>query len=94
MAQLLRIQNRVFHVPSIARIRLTESFFLKRPIIVIQTQTADQTNLMYGFRDWTTATKDFQRLQTSVDLCREALKAIPMMEDTNEKTLSVENDMK
>lgn len=94
MAQILRIQNRIFHVPSIARIRLTDSPFLGRPMIVVQSQSADQTNLTYRFRDWDTATKDFQRLQYSVELCRDALKTVPMMEEVKKPLASVENDMK
>ena len=80
MSQILRIQNRIVHVPSLARVRLVESTMLKRPMVVVQYEDADQVNFTYGRRNWEEATKDYKRLTTSMELCRTALKSIPMLE--------------
>jgi hypothetical protein len=80
MSQILRIQNRIVHVPSLARVRLVESTILKRPMVIVQYEDADQVNFSYGRRKWEEATKDYKRLTTSMELCRQALKSIPMLE--------------
>jgi hypothetical protein len=94
MSQILRIQNRIVHVPSLARVRLVESPFLKRPMVVVQYEDADQVNFTYGRRHWDQATKDYKRLITSMELCREALKSIPMLEADETSKEIVDAEMK
>jgi hypothetical protein len=93
MSQILRIQNRIVHVPSVARARLVESPIMKRPMVVVQYEDADQINFSYGRRHWDAATKDYKRLLTSMELCREALKSIPMLEEEKSKEV-VDVEMK
>ena len=82
MSQLVKIKTTVFHVPSIARLRLTDTTILGRPLIVVQTHAAQVTHMTYGIYQWKEATADYKRLQQSMDMCREALKSIPMLEPT------------
>lgn len=94
MSQILRIQNRIVHVPSLARVRLVESTILKRPMVVVQYEDADQVNFTYGRRSWEEATKDYKRLTTSMELCRNALKSIPMLEADEKAKEIVDVEMK
>lgn len=85
MSQFVRIQTTVFHIPSIARLRLTDTTILGRPLIVIQDHAANTTHIKYGISQWKNAEFDFLRLQRSVNICREALKDIPAIEETGQE---------
>ena len=85
MSQLVRIQTKVFHVPSIARLRLTDTTLLGRPMIVIQDHAANVTRITYGVYNWKNAEADYNRLQHSVMVCRDALKHIPSIDETSQE---------
>jgi hypothetical protein len=82
MSQLLRIQGEVFHIPSIARTRLFSSPFLGRPFILIVNHYGKEKILKYSLANWHTASQDYKKLEASRSICFEALKKVPLMEET------------
>lgn len=81
MAQLLRIQGKMFHVPSLARVRLADTRFLGRPLLVLQDHNADVYHLTYGLNQWERATQDYKLVYTSMEKCKQVLKDVPLMLD-------------
>lgn len=82
MSQFVRIKTTVYHVPSIARLSLTDSAVLGRPIIIIQDHSANISRINYGISQWKNAEFDFLRVQRSITACRDALKDVPSIEET------------
>lgn len=81
MSQIVRIQNKFLHVPSIARIRLGETQILGRPMLILQEQNGEYTSIVYRFSAWEKAMQDYKKIQTSMTACQEALKRVPWMEE-------------
>jgi hypothetical protein len=94
MSQLIRIQGEVFHIPSVARTRLYSSPFLGRPFILITTHSGAEHILKYTWTQWHTASQDYKKLETSRSICFEALKNVPLMEESQAENPLVECERK
>lgn len=94
MSQLIRIQGEVFHIPSVARTRLYSSPFLGRPFILITTHSGAEHTLKYTWTQWHTASQDYKKLEASRSICFEALKKVPLMEESQAENPLVECERK
>ena len=96
MSQLLRIQGEVFHIPSIARIRLTSSQHLGRPCILIVSHAGHEHILKYPLTQWHVASQDYKKLEICRAACYEALKKVPWLEEsaTQNPLLETEKQLK
>lgn len=94
MAQTLRIQGEVFHIPSVARARLFSSIILGRPIMKVVNHDGHEWLLKYKVNDWDTAIRDFKKLDLSRTACFEALKQIPVWEDSEKVSIPLTSEMK
>ena len=85
MSQIIRIQNKFFHIPSILNVRLQQTLFLKRPQLVLQSSenTFHRVNYGLSLNAWNQAFNDYQRAQASVTACQEALKQVPIFEQAS-----------
>lgn len=92
MSQLLRIQGEMFHIPSIARTRLYSSQFVGRPFILIVNHNGFEQVLKYPLNQWHTASQDYKKLETCRTACFDALKKVPLMEESETYNPLVESE--
>lgn len=92
MSQILRIQGHVFHIPSVARTRLYATTWLKMPRILIINHNGLDTTLAYSASQWDQAKRDYKKMEESRAACYEALKVVPLMEETLEYNPLVESE--
>ncbi len=64
------------HVPSIARARILPTIFLRRPLIYIDCHNGRDMEIVYPFRSWDKAKKDFDMLQVEMNRCQAALSTL------------------
>lgn len=93
MSQIVRIQNKFLHIPSLARVRLSETSFLGRPMLVLQEQNGDYIHVIYRLSAWDKAIYDYKKIQTSITSCQEALKRVPWMEEPVAQNPLVESEI-
>ena len=94
MSQLLRIQGEVFHIPSIARMRLFSSPFLGRPCVKIVNHDGHEFILRYKLNEWNRATHEYKKMETARSSCYEALKKIPLLEEEQMHNPLMESERK
>lgn len=94
MSQIIRIQSRVLHIPSIARTRLSTTTILGRPLIKIVYHDGNECILYYRPSQWFQATNDYKRLEASRKICYEALKEIPLLEEDLNPLVESERKMR
>ena len=94
MSQLLRIQGEVFHIPSIARTRFISSTYLGRPFILIVNHSGHEHFLKYSLAQWHTASQDYKKLEASRSACFDALRKVPLMEESQTENPLVEPERK
>ncbi len=94
MSQLVRLQGEIIHVPSVARTRFYSSPFLGRPFVKIVHHDGHEYVLKYKLNQWPTATTDFKKLESARAACYEALKHIPLMEESETYNPLVESERK
>ena len=92
MSQLVRMKNGMIHVPSVARTRLYSSPFLGRPCLLLVNHDGNESFLQYKLREWPLALLDFKKLETARAACSEALKKVPLMEETEVPNPLVESE--
>jgi hypothetical protein len=92
MSQIIRIQNKFIHVPSISRIRILHSMIFRLPQIYMQDHSGEPTLITYRRRDMNKAVEDYKRLYTAVNTCQIALKQVPWMEEPSEVNPLVESE--
>jgi hypothetical protein len=92
MSQILRIQGQVFHIPSIARTRLYSSLYLGRPCLLVMNHSGMETTLQYRTAQWDQAKRDYLKLEACRSACYEALKQIPLMEESEVVNPLVESE--
>lgn len=92
MSQIVRVQNKFLHIPSLARVRLGESQLLGRPMLVLQEQNGEYTQIIYRFSAWDKAIYDYKKVQRSITACQDALKRVPWMEDPEAPNPLVETE--
>jgi hypothetical protein len=90
MSQLLRIQGEVFHIPSVARTRLYSTPYLGRPFILITNHSGAEHILKYALTEWHTASQDYKKLEACRSACFEALKKVPLMEESQAENPLIE----
>ena len=81
MSQILRIHNTFIHVPSISRVRLTQTPFLGRPLLILQNHSGDIEEIKYKRKFWDEAILDYKKMYRSISVCQEALRRVPWMEE-------------
>jgi hypothetical protein len=84
MSQIVRIQNQFLHIPSISRVRLTQTPFLGRPLLVVQTHSGEVGEIRYKRKLWDEAILDYKKVYRSLTACQEVLKRLPWMEESVE----------
>jgi hypothetical protein len=94
MSQLVRIQNEVIHVPSVARTRFYSSPLLGRPFVKVVHHDGHEYILKYKVNQWPTATTEFKKLEVARAACYDALKKIPLMEESETYNPLVESERK
>ena len=94
MSQIVRIQGDVFHVPSIARTRFLSSAYFGRPLLLIVNHSGHEHLLKYPQTQWHTASQDYKKLEACRTACFDALKKVPLMEETQTENPLIESERK
>jgi hypothetical protein len=80
MVQFLRIQNRLYHVPSIAQFDVFPSCILRKPTLYIQYHSGSKYRVSYGWKGWDEVFEDAKKLQKAMDTCKTALTSVSVFE--------------
>lgn len=80
MSQIIRLRNWSIHTPSVARARIMPTLMTRRPMIYLQGHNGRDLEIVYSFKEWDRAQKDYEKLAHSIQMCQKALEQVPMVD--------------
>ena len=83
-SQILQLRNRMIHVPSVASFRLSQTPFLRRPVLELFHYDGHYQYITYPLSilaGWDDAKRDAYKLRHAYETVNKTLSVIPMYEE-------------